>query len=127
MQQDFAWEVLTRLPLAEAILSLWQWVCADDGLDRLYDRHRGGTYQKKITFPLLVYLIRDALLEPKGSGHKSFRHARADGTLSAALSSTYDKLAHLPRAVSEAFLSEGTDRLRQVLPDPVADPVPASL
>lgn len=131
MQPDFDREVLSRLPLAEAVLALWQWVCADEGLDRLYDRHRGGTYQKKITFPLLVALVRDALLEPDGSGHKSFRHARQDGTLTAALSSTYDKLAHLPLAVSEAFLAEGAGRLRQVFPDiPAAaddDPLPASV
>jgi DDE family transposase len=131
MQQDFDREVLSRLPLAEAVLVLWRWVCAEEGLDRLYDQHRGGTYQKKITFPLLVSLIRDALLEPDGSGHKSFRHARADGTLTAALSSTYDKLGHLPFAVSEAFLAEGADRLRQVFPDSAAaagaDPLPASV
>jgi hypothetical protein len=129
VQQDFDREVLARLPLAEAVLSLWLFVCDDEHLDRLYDRHRGGTYQKKITFPLMVHLVREALLQPDGSGHQSFRHARADGTLNAALSSTYDKLAHLPPAVSEAFLAEGADRLRQVLPDTpaLADPLPASL
>ncbi len=129
MQQDFDREVLSRLPLAEAVLSLWQFVCDDDHLDRLYDRHRGATYQKKITFPLMAQLVRDALMGPDSSGHQSFRHARADGTLNAALSSAYEKLAHLPPAVSEAFLAEGADRLRQVLPGaPVlADPLPAAL
>jgi hypothetical protein len=129
MQQDFDREVLSRLPLAEAVLSLWHFVCDDDHLDLLYDRHRGGTYQKKITFPVMVHLVRDALLQPDGSGHQSFRHARADGTLNAALSSTYEKLSHLPPAVSEAFLADGADRLRQVLPDTptLADPLPASL
>ncbi len=131
MPQDFDREVLSRLPLAEATLTLWQFLCDDDALGRLYDRHRGRTYEKKITFPLMAQLVRDALLEPDGSGHKSFRHAQGDGTLKAALSSTYDKLGHLPLAVSEAFLAEGADRLRQVFPEaPVAaldDPVPASL
>jgi hypothetical protein len=129
MQQDFDREVLSRLPLAEGVLSLWQFTCDDEHLNALYDHHRGCTYQKKITFPLMVHLVRDALLQPEGSGHQSFRHAREDGTLQAALSSTYDKLAHLPLAVSEAFLAEGADRLRQVLPDTPsgADPLPASL
>jgi hypothetical protein len=127
--QNFDQEVLSRLPLAEAVLLLWQFVCDDDHLDVLYDRHRGSTYVKKITFPLMVDLVRDALLEPDGSGHQSFRHAQQDGTLNAALSSAYDKLGHLPAAVSEAFLAEGADRLRQVLPDTpaLADPLPASL
>ena len=131
MQQDFDREVLSRLPLAEAVLVLWQFVCDDQVLDDLYDCHRGRTYQKKITFPLLAQLVRHALLEPAGSGHKSFRQAQQDGSLPAVLSSTYDKLGHLPLAVSEAFLAEGASRLRQVFPDDAVtaldDPIPPSL
>jgi len=131
MQQDFDREVLSRLPLAEAVLVLWQFICDDAGLDELYDRHRGRTYQKKITFPLLAQLVRDALLAPDGSGHKSFCQAQRDGTLAAVLSSTYDKLGHLPFAVSETFLAEGADRLRQVFPGAevaaLDDPIPRSL
>ena len=131
MHQDFDREVLSRLPLAEATLVLWQFVCDDDSLHKLYDRHRGRTYQKKITFPLLAQLVRDALLQPSGSGHKSFCQAQQDGILPAVLSSTYDKLGHLPFAVSEAFLAEGADRLRHVFPETqvaaVDDPIPPSL
>jgi len=131
VHQDFDREVLARLPLAEATLTLWQFIGNDDALDGLYERHRGRTYERKITFPLMAQLVRDALLEPDGSGHKSFRHAQRDGTLEAVLSSTYDKLAHLPPAVSEAFLAEGADRLRQVFPEADvaarADPIPTSL
>lgn len=131
MPQDFGREVLSRLPLAEATLTLWRFVCDDDSLGELYDRHRGRTYEKKISFPVMAQLVRDALLEPDGSGHKSFRHAQRDGTLEAVLSSTYDKLSRLPLAVSEAFLAEGADRLRQVFPEAevaaLADPVPTSL
>jgi Transposase DDE domain len=117
MHQDFDREVLSRLPLAEATLRLWQFVCEDSSLHDLYDRHRGRTYYKKIPFPLMAQLVRDALLEPDGSGHKSFCQAQQDGILPAVLSSTYDKLGHLPPAVSEAFLAEGADRLRQVFPN----------
>src|SRR5205823_1758385 len=96
-----------------------------------YSLHHGHTSDKKITIPLKAQHVRDALLEPDGSGHKSFCHAQRDGTLDAVLSSTYDKLGHLPRAVSEAFLAQGADRLRQVFPEAevaaLADPVPASL
>lgn len=131
MTPNFDQEVLSRLPLAEAVFTLWQFVVDDSSLDLLYDHHRGRTYQRKITFPVLVQLVRDALLEPDGSGHKSFRHAQQDGSLHAVLSSTYDKLGHLPLAVSEAFLAEGTSRLRQILPvtsvTALADPIPASL
>jgi Transposase DDE domain len=131
MHQDFDREVLSRLPLAEATLLLWQFVCDETSLHELYDRHRGRTYQKKIPFPLIAQLVRDALLEPDGSAHKSFCQAQQDGILPTVLSSTYDKLAHLPAAVSEAFLAEGADRLRQVFPDTqvaqLDDPIAASL
>jgi hypothetical protein len=103
--------------LAEATLLLWQFVCDDPSLHELYDRHRGRTYHKKIPFPLMAQLVRDALLEPDGSGHKSFCQAQQDGILPAVLSSTYDNLAHLPLAVSEAFLAEGADHLRQIFPN----------
>jgi hypothetical protein len=53
-QDEFDRAVLSRLPLAEAILSLWSWVSDDDHLADLYERHRGGCYEKKITFPLLT-------------------------------------------------------------------------
>ncbi len=131
MHQDFDREVLSRLPLAEAVLLLWQFLCDNESLENLFHRHRGRTYQKKISFPLMAQLIRDALLEPDGSGHKSFCRAQQDGSLEAVLSSTYDKLSRLPPALSEAFLAEGADRLRQVFPDPqmviLSDPSPASL
>src|ERR1700690_4426321 len=123
MRQDFEREVFSRLPLAQAVLLLWQYICDDDSLNDLFDRHRGRNYQKKITFPLMAQLVRDALLEPDGSGHKAFSQAQEDGTLTAVLSSTYDKLGNLPPAVSEAFLAEGASRLRQVFPGAdVADP-----
>ena len=51
---------LARLPLAEATLTLWQFIGNDDALDGLYERHRGRTYERKITFPLMAQLVRDA-------------------------------------------------------------------
>jgi hypothetical protein len=106
VQQDFDREVLSRLPLAEATLSLWSWVCDEQPLRDLYDRHRGGCYEGKISFPRMTQLIRDALLEHDGSGHKSFQHARQDGQLPTALSCAYDKLGRMPLAVSPLLAAE---------------------
>src|SRR5437016_4756279 len=72
MQQDFDREVLSRLPLAEAVLSLGRFVGDGQSLEDLYDRHRGRTYQKKITFPLLAQLVRDALLGPMAPVTRAF-------------------------------------------------------
>src|SRR5262249_6011284 len=111
----------------QATLLLWQFVCDAPSLNDLYDRHRGRTYQKKSTFPLLAQLVRDALLEPDGSGHKSFCHAQRDGTRPAALSATYDTLARLRLAVTVASLSEVADALRQLSPDTQVEALDAPL
>jgi hypothetical protein len=115
--------------LAEAVLSLWRFVCAADPLGRLSDRRRGATHEKKLPFPLRAPLVPDALMGPEGSAHPTCRQARAVGTLNAALSSAADALAPLPPAGSPAVLVEGADRLRQALPDApaLADPLPPSL
>jgi hypothetical protein len=47
MRQDFEREVFSRLPLAQAVLLLWQYICDDNALDDLFDRHRGRNYEKK--------------------------------------------------------------------------------
>lgn len=127
MVEAFDREVLTHLPLAEATLVLWRWICDDQSLDDLFQRHRGACYEKKISFATMVRLIRDALLQHQGSACQSFDRAREDGQLDAARSSAYDKLGRLPLALSEAFLAESTVRLRQVFPDLPANPVPAAL
>src|SRR5947207_7682699 len=74
---DFAPAVLERLPLAEAVLLLWQWQCTPRALDDLFEAHRGACYTKELTFATLVALIADALLEHDGSARQSFQRARA--------------------------------------------------
>ena len=73
--EGFAKEVAKRLPLAEAALRLLAFVCQEDFLNEIFERYRGRSYEKIISFALLVQLIADALLEHDGSGHKSFQRA----------------------------------------------------
>jgi hypothetical protein len=79
MQQEFAREVLTRLPLAEAVLTLWRWVADEFFLHTLFAGQRGAGYEKVLSFGSLVQLIADALLEHRGSGRKSFVRAQERG------------------------------------------------
>ena len=127
MKQEFTKEVLRRLPLAEAVLVLWSFVCEKLALDDIFDRHRGRCYEDKLPFPVLVNLIADALLEDSGSGRKSFQRGREKGELKASIVAVYGKLKRLPAAVSEAFLAKGTDRMLQVLPTKVLHVLPQSL
>jgi hypothetical protein len=120
---------LARLPLAEAVLTLWRWVADADALDQIFDTHRGRCYQKILSFSLIVYLVRDALLEYGGSGRKSFDEAKDRGALETSFRATYGKLGRIPIPVSTAMLADCTARLREVAPrDPEAQtPLPESL
>jgi hypothetical protein len=110
-------EVLTRLPLAEATLQLWASVADEHHLDDLFQRLRGRQYTRELTFPTVVNLTADALLQYHGSGRQSFRRGQEDGLLETSCQAVYGKLGHIALPLSEAFLAEGTQRLRQLLPD----------
>jgi len=127
MTKEFSKEVLRRLPLAEAVLVLWSYVCEKSALDDIFDRHRGRGYEDRLPFSVLVNLTADALLEHSGSGRKSFQRGRESGELDVSIVSAYGKLKRLSPAVSEAFLAEGTDRMMQVLPAKKMQTLPPSL
>jgi len=122
-------DTLARLPLAEAVLTLWRWVADSGSLDQMFDDNRGRCYEKILSFSLLVYLVRDALLEYGGSGRKSFDEAKNRGELETSFRAAYGKLGRIPIPVSTALLAGCTARLREVYPgEPEAQtPLPASL
>ena len=120
-------ELLARMPLAQAVLSLGQWAVDEDHLASLFERYRGRCYEKVISFPVMVQLIADALLEHDGSGHQSFSRSREAGQLEATVQAAYGKLRRLPIPLSTAFLNETADRLREVFPDEARRLGPPSL
>jgi hypothetical protein len=119
--------VLERLPLAEAVLLLWSWLAEDSFLQSLFDQHRGRCYDKVISFPVLVQLIADALLEHGGSGQRSFERAIQRQELTATIQAAYGKLSRLPIALSNAFFVGCTDRLRALFPPLALTAPPESL
>jgi hypothetical protein len=127
MEAEFAREILSRLPLAEAVLSLWRWVADPLFLLSVFARHRGLGYEKEISFGVLVQLIADALLEHQGSGKKSFARGREQGLLSASVQAVYQKLSRVPLGLSEAWLAESVARLRPVFPEAARLPVSPAL
>lgn len=122
----FEREVCQRLPLADAVYRLLDFVTADPFLDEVFARHRGASYQAVITFPLFVHLIAGALLQRDGSAHQSFQRAHTDGTLPASVVAMYGKLKRVPLPLSQGLLAEATQRLQTVFPA-VGDPLPQSL
>lgn len=122
----FEQEILNRLPLAEATLRLWSRITHPEGLQAIFDTYRGASYQKALSFETIVHLIADALLEHQGSGHKAMQHALEQGSLGVSIRAAYAKLARLPISLSNGFLQEGTEQLKQVLPI-CRPPAPESL
>jgi len=120
-------EVLARLPLAEAVLWLWRW-CADESyLQDLYQHWRGRSYEKILTFSALVNLVADALLKHEGSARQSFERASEVEAMPTSMVAVYGKLRRLPIELSQAFLSECTQRLATVMPVSRANELPSSL
>jgi len=120
-------EVLARMPLAEAVLSLWKWVTCEERLDGLWSRYRGRCYEKVIRFSLMVHLIADALLKYEGSGRRSFEKNVEAGDLETSVEAAYRKLGRLPIPLSQAFLAECAGALREAFPEWAEWELPKSL
>jgi hypothetical protein len=126
--EGFARDVAGRLPLAEAVLRLFQFVCDDEFLADIFDRHRGRSYEDAISFPTIVQLIGDALLEHGGSGRQSLLRAEERGDLPSSIRAVYAKLGRIPLSLSTGFLGEASGRLTELFPvSGERESVPASL
>src|SRR4051794_8030644 len=114
--EDFGREVLDRLPLAEAVWTVLGHVADDVFLAELYRRHKGGGRERVLSFPALVGLLSDALVQHGGSGRQALSRAEGEGVLPVSAQAVYGKLSRLAPGLSEAFLSGCTDRLRTLRP-----------
>ncbi len=114
-------EVCRRLPLAEAVLRMLDVVCREEFLQEVFERHRERSYEEVITFPVLVHLIADALLQHNGSGRKSFQRAEIAGDLETTIRAAYGKLSRVPLSLSIGLLSEATQMLGEMYPKSVSE------
>lgn len=128
MDGSFAREVANQLPLAEAVLRMFDHVTQPDFLDHVFDAYRGRSYESEITFPLFVNLISEALLEHHGNGRQSFTRSIENGDLNATVQAAYGKLRRIPLSLSVGLLSESSARLQQLFPASIAaNEIPSSL
>lgn len=119
--------LLARMPLAQALLSLWHWVTDETFLEELYQQHRGRSYQRVLTFSTLVHLIADALLEHGGSANQCFERADEVEALPSSIQAAYGKLRRIPVGLSQGFLASASDRLRAIYPKSIGTAVPHSV
>ena len=116
-----------RVPLAEAVLTLWRFAADQERLEDLFQRLRQRCYTKILEFHTLVRLMHDALLGYRGSGRQTFEHAQEAGQLPVSIPAVFGKLRRVPIELSQGFLAECTDRLREVFPTMVLKRTPQSL
>jgi hypothetical protein len=80
-----------------------------------------------LSFPVLVQLVTDALIQHHGSGKQSFARAAEQDLMPVTDSAAYRKLGRIPLPLSEAFLAEMTDRIEPLGCPKSATSIPASL
>jgi hypothetical protein len=112
----FSREALRRLPLAEAVMRCWQFALDAEALEAIFQRHRGRSYKKELSFAAIVHLTADALLEHRGSAHQAIKRSAEGDELSASMEAVYAKLRRMPIGLSIGFLRAGTQRLSELLP-----------
>lgn len=107
-------QLKSRLPLAAASLELFDFAFDDSLVEGIYDQHRGRCYEDVLSFPQLLSLVRDCLLQHQGSGHRLFQELERQKQEPVNESNFYRKLARMPVDVSRALLQRCTVRLMQV-------------
>lgn len=117
MDSSFDRTVLTRLPLAEAVLTLMRWMLDHTLLNSTYDDHRGRCHTRVLTFPAFVQLLFDCLTHPWVSARAALVKARDEKRLPVSLKAFYNKLKNTPVAVSLGLFRQAAARLHAVTPD----------
>jgi hypothetical protein len=120
-------EVLSRLPLAEAVLTLGAYLWPDDQLEDFYQAHRADSYCRLITFPTFVGLIGDALTRHGGNLTATIDRRAEVAAPPASRQAVYAKLRRVPSSLSVAWLRESTRRLAPIRPATPAVELPPSL
>ena len=116
--------MLGKVPLAHAALTMFGFCLQKPFLDNLYEEHRGLCYQDVLSFPCLVQVLSDALLQFRGSGRAALDHAQRSGTLEGKPRAFYDKLKRAPLSLSVALVRETCPSMVGLLPSG-EDPLPA--
>jgi hypothetical protein len=109
--ESFSQQALRRLPLADAVLSLWSYVLQPPFLDDIFQHYRGRSFEHVLSFPTFVDLLADALIRHDGSGRKACEYADEQHLLPVSAQAFYGKLRRIPLRLSLGFLEEVTARL----------------
>lgn len=124
--EGFEPQAAARVPLAEATFEMLAYLTDAEFLRQVFERHRGRSFELTLSFQTMVQLIGDALLEHSGSGRRALLQARDHQELPVTSGAFYAKLRRLPQQLSQGFLAEAAQRLRNMFVAPPS-PLPTSL
>src|SRR5256714_7444132 len=116
---SFEQELMRRSPLAACVLETCDFIFDDTFLRSIWDEYRGRCYEDVLKFEDFLRLMRDALVNHGGSAHRVFVDLERDDEQPCDESNFYRKLARTPVVLSRALLRDGSQRLRQLLPESV--------
>lgn len=110
-------QVLSRLPLATAVLSLLRWVTQAEPLENIYEgADRGRCHTRVLKFSVLVGIIWECLLQAEGSARAGLLKVEDEQRLPVSLKAFYSKLGKMPLSVTMDFFRDSAARLRAALP-----------
>jgi hypothetical protein len=105
-----------KLPLGEAVHTLLRDCLDQKRLASIFEKHRGRSYEKIISFPHMVEMIGDSLMSQGGSAYRTFSLAQEAGELEASKVAAYRKLSRTPIPLSMAFFTECNQSLLDTFP-----------
>ena len=105
--------------MAASVLEISDFIFDDRLLESIWNQHRGRCYEDVLSFTSFLRLMRDALIRHGGSAHKLFVDLESRKAQPVDESNFYRKLARTPVDLSRALLRKCTQRLSQLLPEPV--------
>ncbi|MFM7055700.1 MAG: transposase [Planctomycetota bacterium] len=104
-------DLACTLPLAEAAHVLLCECLDRERLTSIYEKHRGRSYERIISFPVMVELISDSLMNQGGSACRTFSRAQEVGDPETSRVAAYRKLGRTPIPLSMAFFTECNQNL----------------
>lgn len=123
-QDEFNSKVLSKVPLAEAVLTALGHTFSEEFCETVYELNRGRGYTKEITFSDILCVVRSATLEHNSFAKPAIAVRRAQSLLNATDQAFFGKLRRLNPHVSESLVGQGTLRLLELFPDSIDTDVP---
>jgi Transposase DDE domain len=123
-QDEFSVEALRRVPVAEGVLSVLAVLFSEKRMSALFEKHRGRSYLRTLSFHTLVELMYSAILEHKAVGSEAFKSARNANVLTVSDQAVYGKFGRMRQTLSHAIISESMAPLMEMFPERVKTRVP---